>query len=147
MKEGQRRDNSEAEDMASMPGHRSTASTSTSSQHQQQQQQKKKYGHERPGGSVHQLYGRSHDHDGQSSSTGGPETSPQSGQKVKMDEGSPEWGLTKAGKKRQRLPLACQVCRKKKVAYYGIMCLTLDSLFWRTTNLQTLPALFVAMCI
>lgn len=31
------------------------------------------------------------------------------------DATNAEWGLTKAGKKRQRLPLACQVCRKKKV--------------------------------
>lgn len=30
-------------------------------------------------------------------------------------DGKPEWGLTKAGKRRQRLPLACQACRKKKV--------------------------------
>ena len=39
-------------------------------------------------------------------------------QTIGMDDNSEngaEWGLTKAGKKRQRLPLACQVCRKKKV--------------------------------
>jgi hypothetical protein len=38
-------------------------------------------------------------------------------QNTGMDDNSEnsEWGLTKAGKKRQRLPLACQVCRKKKV--------------------------------
>jgi hypothetical protein len=58
--------------------------------------------------------GSARDFSAQSSQSGGSESSMQNGRKSKNAEDNPEWGLTKAGKKRQRLPLACQVCRKKK---------------------------------
>jgi hypothetical protein len=49
--------------------------------------------------------------------TSGLDSTPRNngGGRRRESEPSPEWGLTKAGKRRQRLPLACQVCRRKKV--------------------------------
>jgi len=85
---------------------------------QQQQQQ-----HHSP---LHQLYqsGSSPDFEGPSPGnidhvhhTPGSDTPGQGGDGRLDSQGNSEWGLTKAGKKRQRLPLACQVCRKKKVHF------------------------------
>ena len=40
-----------------------------------------------------------------------------SGSNEDHDPSDKDWGFTKAGKKRQRLPLACQMCRRKKVGF------------------------------
>jgi hypothetical protein len=103
--------------MASLPNH----SAHLQQQHHIQLQQRQ---------SPHQLYqhGNSNspdfddtspNHQGQLHHTSGSDTSQfrQGGGDLEVEENS-EWGLTKAGKRRQRLPLACQVCRKKKVPQF-----------------------------
>src|SRR2546430_17475891 len=105
--------------MATLP----TQQPSSSVDSQQQQQQQRHFSSQQQRHSSHRPLCQS----GSSPDFEGP--SPRNREQLRQSSSSettahgsaidaelnPEWGLTKAGKKRQRLPLACQVCRKKKV--------------------------------
>lgn len=104
----------------------------------------------------HQFYqsGFSSDFDGGSPTRGEKSNQPWGTPQKGVGEGNgrresdtQEWGLTKAGKKRQRLPLACQVCRKKKVMLHmnSFNMDDLDSMFRGATHLQALSSIFTVM--
>ena len=101
--------------MTSLPGQ-----SQLQHQERQERQPRQQFTFPQPNSTDHQFYpsGPSPDFDGASPTRNHASSTPQkregggsSGRKSETQE----WGLTKAGKKRQRLPLACQVCRKKKV--------------------------------
>jgi len=100
--------------MASLQGHIPAALTSQQQQPEPRQQRRHSISQgQQP--SIHQLYPSSSEYTQTSSHTGSTDSKAGCPQKSRITEINPEWGLTKAGKTRQRLPLACQVCRKKKV--------------------------------
>ena len=111
--------------MATLPSHSHLQYQERQSRHSPQQKQHPSPQQQQRHSPHHQFFqnGSSPEFEG-SSPTGERKhkgsSSPQhseGGGRSHRDSENPEWGLTKAGKKRQRLPLACQVCRKKKVFY------------------------------